>query len=182
MNIFILDKNPQKAAEYHCDKHIVKMILESAQMLSTAHHIAFIKSHGLSTQDFKGQKKISDYCKQHSQFAQQIYSVSHLHHPCTQWSFESIENYLWHSELSLALCHEYTRRYKKIHKSQVVLELLSQNLPNLPKIGLTNFAIAMKPEFKISNDAVDCYRNYYLKDKVRFAKWNYTNKPDWWII
>jgi hypothetical protein len=76
---------------------------------------------------------------------------------------------------------EYTKRYKKIHKSQPVLKILSNNLPSLPSKGLTPFAIAMKPEFKISNDPVECYRNYYLKDKVRFAKWNYTEKPDWWI-
>jgi hypothetical protein len=181
MNIFILDQNPIKAAEYHCDKHVVKMILESAQMLSTVHHIAFIRSKNLDISDFKGQKKITEYCKTYNPFANDIYSVSHLHHPCTVWSYESLENYIWHSALSLSLCMEYTKRYKKIHKSQPVLKILSNNLPSLPTKGLTPFAIAMKPEFKISNDPVECYRNYYLKDKVRFAKWNYTEKPDWWI-
>jgi hypothetical protein len=114
MNIFILDQNPIKAAEYHCDKHVVKMILESAQMLSTVHHIAFIRSKNLDIPDFKGQKKITEYCKTNNPFANDIYSVSHLHHPCTVWSYESLENYIWHSALSLSLCMEYTKRYKKI--------------------------------------------------------------------
>ena len=181
MNIFILDQNPVKAAEYHCDKHVVKMILESAQMLSTAHHISFLYSKNLTEKDFKGQKTITQYCQQNNPFANEIYSVSHLHHPCTQWTFKSIQNYLWHSELSLALCREYTKRYQKQHKSQIVLEKLAKNLPNLPNIGLTDFAIAMKDEFKISTNAIDCYRNYYLKDKIRFAKWKYSEIPTWWV-
>jgi len=180
MNIFILDTDPIKAAEYHCDKHVVKMILESAQMLSTAYQVSLLPSHNLSIQNFKGQKSITNYCKENFPQTQKLYSVSHLHHPCTQWTYQSLQNYQWHCQLALALCQEYTKRYLKTHKSQEIIQFLTTLTPNLPNTTHhTPFAIAMKPEFKISNDPIECYRNYYLKDKIRFAKWNFSTQPFW---
>ena len=180
MNIFILDTDPTTAAQYHCDKHVVKMILESAQMLSTAYQVSLLPSHHLSIQHFKGQKAITIYCKENFPQTQKLYSVSHLHHPCTQWTYQSIQNYQWHCQLALALCTEYTKRYLKTHKSQEIIQFLATLTPNLPNTTHTTpFAIAMKPEFKISTNPVTCYRHYYLKDKIRFAKWNHSPTPTW---
>lgn len=181
MNIFVLDNDPMQAAQDHCDKHVVKMILESAQMLSTAHHLQFIKQKNLNFSDFKSQRKITDFCRQeYPSFFNQIYSASHVHHPCTQWTIQSIQNYQWLSNLALALCDEYEKRYKKEHKCKTVITFLSGIMPLLPNLNLTPFAIAMKNEYKISNNPIECYRNYYLKDKIRFAKWNYSSQPSWW--
>ena len=88
MNIFYLDKDPVIAASYHADKHVVKMILENAQMMSTVLHL-------------KG------YCSP--------YKPTHKHHPCTVWAMNE-DNYAWIYELFVALLNEYTIRYGKVHK------------------------------------------------------------------
>jgi len=181
MNIFVLDTDPKLAAQDHCDKHVVKMILESAQMLSTAHYLKFIEEKNLTFSDFKSQRKITDFCRSaHHSFFNEIYSASHIHHPCTQWTIKSTQNYKWLSQLAINLCEEYEKRYLKEHKCKTVINKLINNVPLLPNIGLTSFAIAMKNEYKISSNPVECYRNYYLKDKIRFAKWKYSTQPTWW--
>ena len=98
MNIFWLDWDLEKCAEYHCDKHCTKMIVEYAQLLCTAHHVL--------------QDDRSDI----------PYRLVHKNHPCAIWARESLSNYLVLCELGLELCKEYTHRYKKTHKSKQVLE------------------------------------------------------------
>ena len=106
MNIFILDENPAKAAKYHCNKHVVKMILESAQMLSTVHwHYLYedIKNKNLP-RIFKRQRDKLEYIKAHSPLElHPPYKMTHIHHPCTIWSTMSYGNYMWHIELAQAL-------------------------------------------------------------------------------
>ena len=119
MNIFILDRNPKIAASYHCDKHVVKMILESAQMLSTAHWIKLLESKQKSAADFKRVKDMKEYL--YSETNKKLhppYKLTHHRHPCTIWTHQTKENYMWHVCLFKELCTEYTRRYKKIHKSE----------------------------------------------------------------
>jgi hypothetical protein len=89
---------------------------------------------------------------------------------------------MWHWELGVALCQEYTRRYKKIHKAQSLFDWLGKNKPRFMKpTGLTPFAICMKDEYKIGIDPVASYRQYYIKDKVRFAKWEpHSITPKWY--
>jgi len=155
MNIFVLDLEPKKCAKYHCDKHVVKMILETAQLLCGAVWIS-------------GQEA--------------PYKLTHKNHPCAIWTRESIWNWLWLYNLGMDLCEEYTKRYKKEHKTQSVIESLSS--PNLPNIERTPFALAMPNDCKISyiytNDSVASYRKYYKKYKRDIAKWNYCEKPWWW--
>ena len=184
MNIFILDKDPIKAAEYHCDKHVVKMILESAQMLCASHWMHLLKNYydGEIT-DFKRVKDIqawlNDDINTHP-VERPPWKLTHMRHPCTLWTNESRSNYNWHWKLGAALCKEYTKRYHKIHKSEAVLDWLGKNTPRLMKDkGLTPFRICMKEEYKISEEPIACYREYYIKDKVRFAKWK-TQEPHWW--
>lgn len=161
MNIFVLDNDIRKAAEYHNDKHVVKMILECAQLLCTTHHCC-------------------------GPVMNIPYKKTHMNHPCAVWSRESMENYLWLVSLGLALCEEYTYRYHKTHKTQAVLQWAKDNIPNIPDKGLTPFAQCIPDDCK-NVDAVVAYRNYYNTHKATFnvrgvetpATWKNRDKPYW---
>ena len=154
MNIFVLDENPTRAAEYHCDKHVVKMILETAQMLSTVH-----RKYGYD--------------------GDELYRATHANHPCTVWAGQTADNYSWTWRLFVALCDEYTLRYNKIHATARLLEPLSWMPEELPETGLTPFAQAMPDDVK-GPEAVLAYRAYYRKYKRDIAVWNYSDAPEWW--
>jgi hypothetical protein len=155
MNIFFLDYDVQKCAKYHVDKHVVKMILETAQLLCGVHHA----TDQLSTD-------------------QVPYKLSHKNHPCSIWTRESLSNYLYLCELGLELSKEYTYRYGKRHKSQDVIEWCLINKPNIKDIGFTNPPKAMPDEYKV-NSVTESYRNYYIGEKSRFANWKNREKPFW---
>ena len=109
MNIFILNNDPVRAAQAQCDKHIVKMPLESAQMLSTAHRIL----DGTETKrPSKSGKTMVKYWTLDNLYEDVMYSVAHRGHPCTVWSMETNANYNWHYEHFVALCDEYKYRYR----------------------------------------------------------------------
>lgn len=154
MNIFILDIDPTVAATMQCDKHVVKMIVESAQMLCSA---------------FDG--------------GVAPYKRTHYNHPCSVWVRKSEANFNWLIEHSLALCDEYTFRYGKKHKSLSVIEWCRQsiNLITFPNKDLTPFPQAMPDEFK-GNDPVAAYRQFYSHSKRPFAKWTKRSPPEWWQI
>ena len=156
MNIFVLDKNPTVAAQFHCDKHVVKMVLESAQMLSATHTLLDGEQDGL-------------------------YRLTHANHPCTKWVRESNNNYNWMYCLFSALCAEYTFRYNKIHLCQTKFLERFMSPPRNISIGhKTMQPMAMPVEFQVP-DVVQSYRNYYKGAKADIAKWNKTRKePDWW--
>lgn len=153
MNIFVLHEEPRQAAEMHCDKHVVKMILETAQLLCGAHHMTS------NREDIP-------------------YRLSHKNHPCAIWTRESIENYRWLVHLGLELCGEYTKRYGKVHKSQEIIWWCQDNEPDLPRKGMTEFRCAMPDTCKVSTDPVTNYREYYIREKASFCTWK-TNKPQW---
>ena len=154
MNVFFLDENPKLSAQYHVDKHVVKMILETAQLLCGVHH-----STG----------QVTD---------QVPYKLSHKNHPCAIWARESLSNYLYLCELGLELGKEYTYRYGKRHKSIDVIEWCIVNKPNIPDIGFTTPAMAMPDEFKVDS-VVESYRNYYMGAKSDLASWKNREKPFW---
>jgi hypothetical protein len=155
MNIFILDKDPTEAAKQHCDKHVVKMVVENAQMLSSAIH-----SLNMGSDD-------------------KIYKKTHFNHPCSIWCRSSRENFEWTIEHGIALCNEYTKRfYGKNHKSKSVIMHAMTYISFFQSSGLTTHALAMPDQFK-SNDAVHSYRLYYSGAKYKFAKWRYGD-PSWW--
>ena len=157
MNIFVLDENPQIAAQMHNDKHVVKMILETAQLLCGVHHMT------------------------DSQYVIP-YKLSHKNHPCSIWSRECIENYTWLCDLGIALCDEYQYRYGKRHKSLDVIEWALFHRPNLPTNGdITPFALAMPDECKV-NSAVESYRTYYIMHKKSLGSWKNRKEPDWFKI
>ena len=157
MNIFVLDKNPITAAQQQCDKHVVKMILESAQMLSTAHRIL----DGDEPADKFG-----------------LYKKSHTNHPCSIWVRESNNNYRWLWIHMMALGEEYTHRYGKTHKSITKLGKLLERFPlNIPRGQMTKFKLAMAqyPEC-MKEDPIESYRLYYQtkKDKFNMVRTNRT--------
>lgn len=168
MNIFILSLIIEKCARYHCDKHVVKMILEYAQLLSSAHRI--LDNELLPS------------------FNDSLYKLSHKNHPCAIWTRTSSSNYEWLYSLFIELNKEYTRRYNKEHLSYTKLKDLLANKPkNIPEGPLTPFALAMPDYIKDSiknlevdefKKAVIAYRLYYKYEKKSFATWK-TEIPNW---
>ena len=151
MNIFVLDENPSLAAQYQCDKHVVKMVLETAQLLSTVHHF-----YGTATDV--------------------MYKPTHRNHPCSKWLLESRNNYDWLAAHFHALLHEYEYRYGKFHKSYALWPHLVIGPMDLEWTwttgGKTPFKLCMPDEYKVHGDPVQSYRNYYIGAKAKFAKWN----------
>lgn len=180
MNIFVLDDNPVIAAQLQCDKHVVKMIVESAQMLSTAHRML----DGVQVRNAKGQlmKKWSLTDGREDI----LYKSVHTAHPCTVWTMQSDMNYNWHYAHFIALCDEYTYRYGKVHATDKLLrEQLSVMPKNIKYRAMTPFALAMKanPECMYTGDVVRSYRAYYQTKQDRFSMvWTKRSIPDWFQI
>lgn len=151
MNIFILDKDIEKCARYHCDKHVLKMILEYAQILCTV----------LWQTDVAAP-----------------YRPTHSKHPCVIWAGQSLSNWLWLKELATALNSEYRYRFDKScnHKSFDVIAMLPQ--PNIPDLGLTPHVQAMPIVYR-TNNPVNAYRQYYVNNKAHLAKWTKRTTPAW---
>ena len=180
MNIFILDHDPVQAAILQCDKHIVKMVLESAQMLSTAHRVL---DGALGRFPSKSGKTMVKGWSLPDVREATLYKAVHVGHPCTVWSMESLANYKWHYAHFKALSEEFTYRYGKQHKSWVDLQDLLEMAPtNIPKIGLTPFKLAMgaAPECNNPADPVGSYQAFYQTKQDRFdMSWSKRSTPSW---
>jgi hypothetical protein len=176
MNIFVLDRDPKLAAQMHCDKHVVKMILESAQLLSTAHRL-------LDGELYEGQTKTGRKVKRwwlHDERELYLYQATHINHPCAVWARESETNYSWLYSLFVELSKEYTHRYGKVHKCMTMNPLLRISPTNIKSTGsMTAFPLAMPDDCK-TEDVVESYRNYYKKNKVAIARWSKRPAPTWW--
>ena len=153
MNIFVLDSNPVTAAIQQLDKHVVKMPLESAQMLCSA-----LIAHGVEDTPYR---------------------KAHPKHPCTLWAAQTRTNFLWLVKHGISLSEEYTRRYGKRHKSQDVIEWCATQADAIPAGELTTFAQAMPEQYK-NPDAVTAYRQYYMGEKRDIATWK-QNRPAWFV-
>ena len=151
MNIFYLDEDPKLCAQYHCDRHCVKMIIEGVQLLSTAHWMTG---------------------------GEAPYKKTHVNHPSNKWVRESLSNYVWLCDMTMELCKEYTHRYGKRHKTQEHLEWCMVNLPNIEDKGFTEIPQAMPDECKRENP-IDGYRNYYNVEKAYMCKWKNREIPEW---
>ena len=145
MNIFFLNWNPRKAAEYHCDKHVVKMIIETAQLLYTAHWV-------LETPNMPSN----------------AYKLSHKNHPSAIWARESLSNYLWLCSLGWWLCKEYQFRYgeTKVLKTEAHILWLLNNHPKIPIQAITTVRQAMPDEYKMP-DPIEAYQKYYIEAKLK---------------
>lgn len=154
MNLFVLDNDFDKCAEYHVDRHVGKMLLEATQLLCTTFHI-----NGVTAP----------------------YKPSHNNHPCAVFTRESKENFDWVIQYAFALAKEFIYRYDKVHKSSEVLGWCMKNkhLLTFPKQSLTPFALAMPDQYK-TNDPVESYRNYYFFGKGHLAAWKGRAIPFWY--
>lgn len=149
MNIFWLDTDLRKNAEALCDKHINKMIIESAQMLSTVNRL-----NGLD----------------------EGYKLAHQNHPCTKWVGESLYNWKLLKLMAYHMNEEYYYRYLKPHASYEIIKRLHE--PAIKDIGLTTPPLCMPDKYKTEN-IIEAYRNYYMGDKSDIAKWKHSEKPEW---
>lgn len=158
MNLFILDENISKSVEYHCDKHVVKMPLETAQMISFAYY---------------HQQKKPDVDLM-------AFSKTHDKHPCSIWLQSSLTNFVYGCEFGIKLVEEYRFRYNSL-KHERALQIFKKSLVCLPEIedfGLTPFALAMPEQFK-SDSAVQSYRDYYCSEKIDLLNYTKRNLPKW---
>ena len=155
MNIFYLDSSPAHCASDHCDKHVVKMILEYAQLMSTAHHV------------IDGDKA-----------SPLLYKKTHVNHPSAVWVRQSRMNYWWIMSLWLCLLNEYTHRYGKKHKTERLKPLLTRLPYGIPNADFTEPPQCMPEEFK-KTSTIEAYRAYYLGAKADIAQWRYTPTPQW---
>lgn len=151
MNIFVLDYDIDKCARYHNDRHVVKMITESAQLLSTAVRLSGIDAG---------------------------YRVTHKNHPCAVWARESLSNWMWLRQFAERLNAEWQHRYghTRDHGGWAVAKQLP--VPNLPDVGRTPFPQAMPEQYR-RPDAVQAYRAYYRGDKAHIATWKRRDVPEW---
>lgn len=183
MNIFYIDPDPEICAQYHNSKHVVKMILEQAQLLSTAHRVLDGKEVVLKSKTNRNVKRwILNDIRENI-----LYSASHVNHPSAVWCRQSKTNYLWLVELTVALCKEYTYRYGKTHKCEQIglVELLKTPPQNIP-VGLFTEPIpAMDEKYKVPNNSLESYRKYYREGKKHLAKWsgkiNSRPVPNWFF-
>ncbi len=154
MNIFVLDRDIESCARYHADQHVVKMVLESAQMLCTV-----LFETGLEAP----------------------YRPTHRKHPCTLWAGRSLSNWLWLRDLALALNREFLYRFRKEQDHKSALVVAGLPLPPIPDRGLTEFAQTMPEAYQIPGDPVAAYRAFYIGEKSRFARWTRRRRPIWFV-
>jgi len=155
MNIFVLDMDYKKAAQYHVDKHIVKMPLETAQIVCTAIH------------------------KNSDEENPELYRKAYKNHPCVKWAAKNRSNFMWLIEFGYELFKEYEFRYGRQHKSFHKLYLAYKKADCIPQGPRTEFALAM-PDKYMCDDPVKSYRDYYVGEKSHLASWKKRNTPFWW--
>tara|TARA_R100000353_G_scaffold25167_1_gene21571 strand:+ start:3379 stop:3906 length:528 start_codon:yes stop_codon:yes gene_type:complete len=168
MNIFVLDNDPVKAAQYMDDQRVSKMIIESGQMMRAA-----LGRHGMTERD----------CRQFGILTKSgtPWRITHKNHPCTLWAGDSRTNFMWLATHALALCREFEQRYLKEHACRQPIMHMIDWMDNIPEGDYTPFAQAMPDEYK-HEDAVTAYRAYY-HSKVHSpggVRYRHTSPPDWW--
>jgi len=182
LNIFYVHKDPVKSAKMLIDKHVCKMIIESAQMLSTAHRII----DGEQWEDrTKAGRRIKRWRLKNKEHEDIIYKASHVKHPSTLWVMKNIFHYNWLYNHMIALNDEFKLRYNHT-KDHMTIQKLKDILIHPPKnipvnvIG-TDPTPAMPDECKIPGDVIGSYRKYYIEKKQSFASWKSPSKPPkWW--
>jgi len=177
MNIFYLNRDPKICAQEHVDKHVVKMILETAQLLSTAHRVIDgTEIIGTSKTGRKQKRWVLPDTRDTV-----LYSATHINHPSAIWCRKNLSNYQWLHALLVELCNEYTYRYGKVHKCQEIglVEELGKPPRNIKFGEFTEPTPAMPDQYKVSGNSIQSYKNYYLGDKQRMFSWKNRNKPMW---
>ena len=177
MNIFYLHHEPKLCAEMHCDKHVVKMIIEYAQLMSTAHRVLDGEEYYALTANGR---KIKRWRMPDVKYENGLMKASHVHHPSNVWVRASKANYVWLNQMWNHLLLEYTHRYGKRHACADRMEFLYAWPENIPDLPFTEPTPAMPDECKIANNSLASYHKYYIEKKVRFAKWTNRDVPLWY--
>ena len=179
MNIFYLSKDPEVSAKAQPDKMLVKMVVESAQMLSTAHRI--LDGWEIRKPSKSGKTMVKAWILPDER-ENVLYQVSHINHPCNLWIRERSGNYYWLYKHFLALGKEYTYRYKRTHLTvKKLADALYATPKRIPRGIMTDVALAMPDKYK-NEDSILAYRNYVINEK-HYAKWERgRNKPSWWGV
>lgn len=180
MNIFYLHNDPKTCAQHHVDKHVVKMIVEYAQLLSTAHRILDgTESIGLSKTGRKQKRYVLSDDRESV-----LYHATHVNHPSAKWTRHSLANYNWLYNLWYELLGEYTHRYGKQHSCERLNDHL--RFPPTSISTIEQFSApwrAMPEEFKFSRNEEDytvkSYRAYYIGAKSHMFKWKNRQQPEW---
>ena len=175
MNIFYLHEDPIQNAKWHIDKHIVKMPIEYAQLMSTAHRL-------LDGEMYLGKTAIGRNIKRwklHDEREDILYKASHINHPSAIWVRESIENYFQMYKLYMAVLAEFTNRYGKIHGSSKPSIALIRPPSNIPMVKGTQLPQCMPEMCKVKDNPILAYRNYYIVEKNSFASWKNREIPEW---
>jgi hypothetical protein len=182
MNIFYLDDDTRQCAEYMVDSHVVKMILEYCQLLSTAHRV--LDGHeviektpvkGSVPPRFRNVKR----WRLDDDREKIMYSATHVNHPSAVWTRQSKENYGWLVDMLKSTIIEYTYRYDKVHKCALLYPHLIDAPRNIPIAKFTQPTPAMPDDCKVPGDSIASYRNYYIRNKVHLHKWKKREVPDW---
>jgi hypothetical protein len=177
MNIFYLSPNPQKCAEMHCDKHVLKMVIEYSQLMSTAHRVLDGEEYYALTANGR---KIKRWRMPDEKYENGLMKASHVHHPSNVWVRASKANYVWLNQMWNHLLLEYTHRYGKRHACADRMEVLYAWPENIPDLPFTEPTPAMPDECKIANNSLASYHKYYIEKKVSFAKWTKREMPIWY--
>lgn len=180
MNLFILDYDLDRNAEYHIDKHVGKMQLEAAQMLATTVWIDKLLGYvprALEKDELAVVKAAMAELPPIDEREFLRYKAAHINHPCTIWMRESFDNFEWTQVYVNALNEESQWRGNKPHASCIEVNRMPEPF-RLKSIGLTKFAQAMPDQYK-SDDAVTAYRAYYRNDKAEIATWKRRGQPEW---
>jgi hypothetical protein len=193
MNLFILHLDPQQAAKYHADKHVVKMLLEACQLLYGVHWVLAYPQlldirYSVKLAEEQRKLPIPESLRTApgslSRPDEPGFRPVSLHHPCAQWVRASVSNYYWACQLALGLAEEYLYRYSersgKPHGCHAHAQWLIEHIPDLPSLEQTEFVQAMYPEFR-REDSVEAYRAYYRGSKGERGLLVYTRReiPDW---
>lgn len=150
MQLFVLDDDPYTAGRYYYDTHVIKILVEAAQMMCTAYPAGVPP-----------------------------YKHTHVNHRCAKWVRECSGNFRWTLSLAYSLAHQYTKRFNKTHKTSNVLAWIDLHKPEIPNGYRTPFVQNIPEELRLE-DPVLSYRKYYMTVKRHLAKWTKTEKPDWW--
>jgi len=183
VNIFYLDNNPKVCAEMHCDKHVVKMIIEYAQLMSTAHRVLDgyeeIEKRYVQGSLPARWRNVRVWRHPESYMDKGLMKASHINHPSNIWLRKSKENYTWLLKMWLHLLAEYTHRYGKQHACEKYIDFLYTAPKNIPIAPFAQPTPAMPDECKILGDSLASYHKYYIDKKVSFAKWTKRETPIW---
>ena len=174
MNIFYLHKTPTVSVKMHCDKHVVKMVIEYAQLLSTAHRML----DGTQWIDASSGRRIKRWRLDNYCMDGVLYKASHINHPSAIWVRQNNSQYQYMYNMFENLCEEYTYRYGKIHMTDSKLRQLLVDSPKNIPIGSFQEPPQCMPDYCKQSNALDGYRTYYREEKKSFAKWTNRDVPE----